>query len=304
MCNVDGYRNKHDSVKDRLGPEAEEKIYFTAPNISLKTATSKKAEIYGKLDASIECGSRKFQHRIYLADITDPCILGLGFLQGFNFTVDPEKNEIRAGGEEIPCFQPGVPEVSGQFRYAVTDFSSQVSQKGVLVAATLVDLKREGIPARVLNLDNKLKTVDKGTVIATCEPVVDIVARPQEFSESLHLPSVLENLEGLMEEQRTTQYPRRLPLAKKEEAERLVKEMVDNGIIEESSGPWASPTVLVKKKDGSTRFCVDCRKLNEITIKDSYPLPRINDTLDTLNGGQWFSTLDLKSGYWQVDIQP
>ncbi|GBM92206.1 Retrovirus-related Pol polyprotein from transposon 297 [Araneus ventricosus] len=100
------------------------------------------------------------------------------------------------------------------------------------------------------------------------------------------------------------QYPRRLPLSKKEEAERLVKEMVDNGIIEESSGPWASPIVLVKKKDGSTSFCVDYRKLNEITIKDSYPLPRIDDTLDALNGSQWFSTLDLKSGYWQVEIQP
>ncbi|GBM02203.1 Transposon Ty3-I Gag-Pol polyprotein [Araneus ventricosus] len=80
--------------------------------------------------------------------------------------------------------------------------------------------------------------------------------------------------------------------------------MVDNGIIEESSGTWASPIVLVKKKDGSTRFCVDYRKLNEITIKDSYPLPRIVDTLDALNGSQWFSTLDLKSGYWQVKIQP
>ncbi|GBN68852.1 Retrovirus-related Pol polyprotein from transposon 412, partial [Araneus ventricosus] len=210
------------------------------------------------------------------------------------------------------------------------------------VAATLVDLKKEAIPVRVLKLDHKPKTIDKGAVIATCEPVVDVVARPQEFAESLRLPSILENLEGLNEEQRTAvkellqefqnlfstsdsdvgrcnmtqhriktgnhppikQYPRRLPLAKKEEAERLVKEIVDNGIIEESSGPWASPIVLVKKKDGSTRFCVDYRKLNEITINDSYPLPRIDDTLDALNGSQWFSTLDLKSGYWQVEIQP
>ncbi|GBL58159.1 Transposon Ty3-I Gag-Pol polyprotein [Araneus ventricosus] len=93
------------------------------------------------------------------------------------------------------------------------------------------------------------------------------------------------------------QYPRRLPLVRKEEAYHLVKEMVDNGIIEELSGPWASPIVLVKKKDGSTRFCVDYRKLNEIMKKDSYPLPRIDNTLDALNGSQWFTTLDLKSGY-------
>ncbi|GBN65239.1 Retrovirus-related Pol polyprotein from transposon 297 [Araneus ventricosus] len=347
---------------------AEEEMDSTWKDL-FATATGEKAEIHGKLDAAIECGSRKFQHRIYVADITDPCILGLDFLQKFNFTVDLEKNEIRIGGEEIPlfsasaehsklcfvlakektiiparseCLIQGVPEVSGQFRYSVTDFPSQVSQQGVLVAATLVDLKREAIPVRVLNLDNKPKTVDKGPVIATCEPVVDIVARPQEFSESLRLSSILDNLEGLNEEQRTAvrellqefqnlfstndsdvgrcnmtqhrintgnhspvkQYPRRLPLAKKEETERLVKEMVDNGIIEESSGPWASPIVLVKKKDGSTHFCIDYRKLNEITIKDSYPLPRIDDILDALNGSQWFSTLDLKSGYWQVEIQP
>ncbi|GBO17651.1 Transposon Ty3-I Gag-Pol polyprotein [Araneus ventricosus] len=80
--------------------------------------------------------------------------------------------------------------------------------------------------------------------------------------------------------------------------------MVDNGIIEESSGPWASPIVPVKKKDESARLCVDYRKLNDITIKNSSPLPRIDDTLDALTGSQWFSTLDLKSGYWHVDIQP
>ncbi|GBN68362.1 Transposon Ty3-I Gag-Pol polyprotein [Araneus ventricosus] len=80
--------------------------------------------------------------------------------------------------------------------------------------------------------------------------------------------------------------------------------MVDNGIIDESPGPCASPMVLVKKKDGSTRFCVDYRKLNEITKQDKYRLPRIDDTLGTFIASQWFSTLDLKSGYWQVEIRP
>ncbi|GFV98111.1 retrovirus-related Pol polyprotein from transposon 412 [Trichonephila clavipes] len=100
------------------------------------------------------------------------------------------------------------------------------------------------------------------------------------------------------------QHPRRLPFAKQEEVGTLLREMQENDIIEPSSSPWASPIVLVRKKDGSTRFCVDYRKLNDVTKKDSYPLPRIDDTLDTLSGHKWFSTLDLKSGYWQVEVHP
>ena len=69
-----------------------------------------------------------------------------------------------------------------------------------------------------------------------------------------------------------------------------------------SSSPWALPIVLVQKKDGTTWFCVDYHKLNAVTHKDTYPLPRIDDTLDMLHGSKWFSTLDLASGYWQVEL--
>lgn len=100
------------------------------------------------------------------------------------------------------------------------------------------------------------------------------------------------------------QRPRRVPFAKQEIVKNSVKDMLDAGIIETSNGPWASPVVLVTKKDGSVRFCLDYRKINDVTVKDSQPLPRIDDSLDALSGSKWFSTLDLKSGYWQVEVEP
>ena len=78
--------------------------------------------------------------------------------------------------------------------------------------------------------------------------------------------------------------------------------MLANDIIEESSSPWASPIVLATKKDGSTRFCVDYRRLNSVTEDVAYPLPRIDEALDCLGNSEWFSTLDLASGYWQVEL--
>jgi hypothetical protein len=80
--------------------------------------------------------------------------------------------------------------------------------------------------------------------------------------------------------------------------------MMKHKLIRPSNSPWTSPVVLVKKKNGKLRFCVDYRKLNNVTKKDAYPLPRIDEMLNTLAGSHWFSTLDLASGYWQVAMHP
>ena len=73
--------------------------------------------------------------------------------------------------------------------------------------------------------------------------------------------------------------------------------MLERGVMQACTSPWASPVVLVTKKYGSTCICIDYRGLNDLTVKDAYPLPRIDDSLNALSGGKWFCTMDLMSGY-------
>jgi len=100
------------------------------------------------------------------------------------------------------------------------------------------------------------------------------------------------------------QPPRRVPIHKRPIVQAEVEKMLAKGVVEPCDGPWSSPVVLAAKKGGETRFCVDYRALNDVTKKDAYPLPRIEDNLDTLQGAVWYSTLDLLSGFWQVEMAP
>ena len=97
---------------------------------------------------------------------------------------------------------------------------------------------------------------------------------------------------------------RRHPIAHLGFIDDQVDRMVQAGVIEPCSSPWSSNVVLAKKADGSLRFCVDYRKLNDLTYKDSFPLPRIDTCLDALGDSMYFSTMDLRNGFWQVAIDP
>jgi hypothetical protein len=96
---------------------------------------------------------------------------------------------------------------------------------------------------------------------------------------------------------------RRTPLGFEAEEEKHLQDMLRNDVIRPSHSSWASPPVLVRKKDGTVRWCIDYRRLNEVTVKDVFPLPLIEQCLDTLSGHSWYSSLDMASGYWQLEIE-
>ena len=98
------------------------------------------------------------------------------------------------------------------------------------------------------------------------------------------------------------QAPRRLPPQHRNDLEKQVLDLLDRGLIEPSDSAWASPVVMVKKSDGSLRLCIDMRRLNEVSSGSGIPLPNTSELLASLSGAVWFSTLDMLSGYWQVEL--
>ncbi|KAK4469996.1 hypothetical protein MN116_000019 [Schistosoma mekongi] len=193
---------------------------------------------------------------------------------------------------------------------ALVDFSTSCVLVGrhVVPIATTVDSKCMG----AVDASNQLSMIDKVSIGShldrqTRYRVVSVLMKFREVFEENGLPgrtrAVWHEIDT-GDHKPIKQYPRRVPIHYQPELDKMIKEMLKHKVIRPSTSPWASPIVLVKKKDNSLRLCVDYRRLNAITKRDSFPLPRIDETLDVLGGAQWFSTLDLASGYWQVEIRP
>ncbi|KAL5020781.1 hypothetical protein ScPMuIL_002130, partial [Solemya velum] len=246
-----------------------------------------------------------------------------------NFVIPPESEVVVEG----LMHKRGSPFCEG-----VVESVSQLRQNHpqLMVAKTLVDceLSRK-VPVRLLNITSEPAIVQEGSRIGMLYPVQnEIHSVPNLINRTRgNVPTdkeqvvedlLLKNKQvfvgsdeklgrcNLYEHEIETgsalpikQRAYRLPVHKREEVDKQVESMLEQGIVSPSLSPWASPIVLVEKKHDthkSYRFCVDYRKLNKVTKVDAYPLPRIDDTIDVLSGSQYFSTLDLASGFWQMGL--
>ncbi|GFX33791.1 retrovirus-related Pol polyprotein from transposon 412 [Trichonephila clavipes] len=294
---------------ERSGSKLKEKLIWTPPRVVLQTVTGEKIDIHGKLKVKIKFGDATYQHAVYVADIADSFILGLDFLKEHGFTLDFNKNELRSIHEEVTIFK--IEHRSESIRQITANENITIPPRTEIIVPGYIgnDSSNVCLQSSSLLLSNspqrltpdllenaELSPEQKSSAERLFQEFEDVFSRN---SSDIGHTTVTQHRIDTADHPPIKQHPRRLPFAKQEEVGTLLREMQENNIIEPSSSPWASPIVLVRKKDGSTRFCVDYRKLNDVTKKDSYPLPRIDDTLDTLSGHKWFSTLDLKSGYWQ-----
>ena len=192
------------------------------------------------------------------------------------------------------------------------------SEVGVLREVRVVSL-----PSGVKEVPSYLATVASQAVTSTLQDQVDAVnlsaLSAEEREEACLLlgkyASVFSSHDGdlgctnliaheipLLDDTPIRQRYRRIPPSEYEVVKEHISQLLDAQVIRESCSPFASPIVLVKKKDGSLRLCVDYRQLNNKTRKDAFPLPRIEESLDALTGARWFSTMDLASGYNQVPV--
>ncbi|GFW60203.1 retrovirus-related Pol polyprotein from transposon 412 [Trichonephila clavipes] len=226
-------------------------------------------------------------------DIADPFILGLDFLKEHGFTLDFNKNELRSIHEEVTIFKikhrtESIRQVTANENITIpprteiivpgyigndVSFNSGLigtaenKANGLLIASTLVDLSRKNYPACSINspqqltpdlLENaELSPEQKSSAERLFQEFEDVFSRN---SSDIGHTTVTQHRIDTADHPPIKQHPRRLPFAKQEEVGTLLREMQENDIIEPSSSPWASPIVLVRKKDGSTRFCVDYRK--------------------------------------------
>ena len=126
------------------------------------------------------------------------------------------------------------------------------------------------------------------------------------FAEPQGMPPIRSHEHGIPLKEGATPFqirPYKCPYIQKAEIEKLVKKMLQMGIIQPSNSSFASPVLLVKKKDGSWGFCIDYRQLIELTVKDKFPLPLIDELIDELHGSRFFTKIDLRVGYYQIRVK-
>ncbi|CAG2240186.1 unnamed protein product [Mytilus edulis] len=254
-------------------------------NINLITATGDSAPFIGQIDVEICLGNYIYHHNVLVADISNEGIIGMDFLVTHDYVLLSQKNKLKIKGEIIQCYHYAS-SAKSCYRVAIQETVDVHPNSEMIVSGESDEPIFRGLAvfeSSQANLDKDQKEKFRDLLIEYS----DIFSKS---SEDIGLTDLVEHTINTGNHPPVRQRPRRIPYL----------DMQD--IIEPSTSPWNSNIVLVKKSDGSWRFCIDFRAVNLLVLCPSYPLPRIDGTIYSLSGSKFFSTVDLKSGYYQIPV--
>ncbi|KAJ8387533.1 hypothetical protein AAFF_G00152290 [Aldrovandia affinis] len=310
--------------------------------VQLRTVTGELAPLVGKSRLTVTVGGRAVRHPVWIAAVQEPCILGLDFLKATGCQLDLKRGTVRLQEGPAVKMAPVITSTTPPVRLAYAAVSTAgtahndppspspmtlpiplplytpnsdvtpppatspaCSPTSQSAPAQLPQVGEEGLLAAVREVWRKncdgLDPQQQGQLWQLLRDFQDSFAMSEgEVGRTELVQHDIDTGDAPPIKCR----PRRLPLARQEACDKAVWSMQQAGIIEPSDSPWAAAVVMVPKKNGDWRLCADYRPLNDVTRKDSYPLPRIDESLDLVSGSSWFSSLDLRSGYYQVPLSP
>ena len=251
-------------------------------------------QIDGKISLRMRLGSQVKRVEFFTCkSMTDEiCIMGqtVTSLFPYDYRWDTRAIVSRISGEVLPCYYKGKLEP----RNFTPEFERRVAPKNYTILepnkGTFVELDLSLLPINgVYLLESENNTLEITQAIAP-----RILAQRTDVYHTIHTGDC----------QPINLRVRRFNLRDKPLLKEKVDEMLQLGIIEPSNSPWSARALIVQRRDGTARFCVDYRSLNAITGKDSFPIPDINETLEHLRGSKFFTTIDLQAGVWQAQMTP
>lgn len=251
----------------------EETTLLEDENRTFRTASGHTLKSLGKFSIKLLiCNKINLVHTFYVVtQLTEECILGLDFVENHDFIVHAKSRLL-------------IYHKDGKTTHIYVDKEININSV----------------------TENKLKSFDLTHLSSIQRPIIEeiLTANESVFAEKLCELGKTDVIQHRIETngEPFALQPYRTPVALRPFIKQHIQEMLDHGIIRHSMSPYRSPVVLVKKKTGDIRFCVDFRKLNSITVPDRYPLPRLDDLIDLLANSRWYSCLDLMSGFWQIGI--
>lgn len=243
-----------------------------------------KLVMLGKLLCSVNFNGSYVNVSLYVVcdkTMQNPIVLGRDFLQKTNVKLMIEKTKEKSITKDVINLN----DKNENDVKNVDDFSKEI------LKIDTCDSRDDNISLKINeNLCYEEKVKLKSLVFGS-------ISTSSEYSDNYEMKIILTNANSFF-----NCAPRRLPYTHKVELQNIIDELLENNIIRESNSPYASPIVLTRKKTGEIRLCIDFRQLNKITVKDNFPLPLIEDHLDTLRNKKYFSLLDLKSGFHHVKM--